>query len=1257
LTPAQIRHAYGLDQITGDGAGQTIAIIVPYDAPTIQADLKAFDKQFKLPDPPSFKKVAQDGSTNYPPRDPAGPGPGSWEVESSLDVEWAHVLAPKANILLVEAKTATIGDLIIGAVGYAKAQPGVVAVSMSFGTQTGDINGETTLDSVFTTPKGHSGVTFLAATGNSGAPGGWPAFSPNVVAVGGTTLTLDAMGNYLGEVGWSGSGGGVSALEAQPAYQKGVVTQSLTKRTIPDVSFDADPASGVPIYDSTDFGAATPWDTIGGTDLGAPCWAGIIADIDQLRATTGSPPLDGVTQTLPRIYQNPITDYHDILSGNNGVYNAQVGYDLVTGRGSPALPSFVTDTEGFLKIISSTPANGSTVVGTAPTDFSLTFSAAYRPGSVRANELKVNGIPADSFTLTSPTVVTFHYNTTPVTTQGIETMAVAAGLIRPLAADPPNLAFSASFRYDALLIGIDSTRPANGGLAIAPLTSLTAHFNEAFDPATIANSNLTLSQGSVSGFTIVDAQTVTYNLTGLTTPGTLQISMDAGAVTDSFGNPGVGYNGSLLLVNAPTAFPTPLLPVTPDGSLIYQGSTTGTITAGSVDAYSLKVAAGQTISVLVTPSNGLQAQVNLSGSTVTNVAASGASASPDHPAAIQPVGIATTDNYIIAVSGLDSTTGDYTIQVYLNAALASSIAVGSLNQTLTTSQNIDSSFTNLGTTAQRGAVVGTLMPGQFGPDGFGYTAISIAPQFVDISSTGKPILAGAGDAFVKLSSLSGFKFSFYGTTYTSVYVSSNGLITFGSGNPSFVNTNLATSPLQPAIAPFWGNLLIGGGFNSAVYWQVQGIGAAQRMIIQWNQCSFYAGNHTGRLTFEAILNADGSIIYNYNSLNSGDYGTGGAAVTVGTTDGIVGGNRLLITYDATTQLVAPGSSLEITTKPVATPGTNFTAYYAFTLFAGQTVSVAGAGQGGATISVGLLNPQGKSLAAGSPPGNGSTVDSAIDNFVATADGTYYATVTGASGSAYSLVVTAGADFGLETNGSFDTAQNITGTGGVLSKILPAGTQSDNWYSVNLAAGAQITLQAYVLGDSAGAEFNDSLTPQVELYDPSVALMAVSGIDPSTGLQTITSTAATDGTYLVHVFGVSATSGEYFLSLSTIPPLDSMTAVGSSFALAAAVGTSGAADMAGPPVPSVSSGSPANSTTATSGPAAVASSTSAQFASAASQRVTPGFAASPVTHAASSVVQNVHDLIFAQFGADGDWNGLRLPPIGSGKILPSVTLSR
>ncbi len=342
FTPAKLRHAYGIDQVTlgsvvGDGSGQTVAIIDAGDNPGFvsstdpnfaNSDLHKFDQQFGLPDPPSFIKLNQEGQQgNYPPPDIANFGP-----EIALDVEWVHAIAPKANIVLIETNDNFAQNLIVAGVSLARSLPQVSVVSMSF--LFGEFDGEQQFDPLFTTPSGHQGITFLASTGDTGAPGAYPAVSPNVVGVGGTSLFTDAAGNYVSETGWSGSGGGISQFEPQPAFQKGVVTQSTTMRTIPDVAFDADPATGVAIFDSTDFGASTPWDQIGGTSFACPAWAGIIAIADQDRAQLGLGTLDGATQTLPKLYSLPPSAFHDITTGNNG-FPAGPGYDLVTGIGTP----------------------------------------------------------------------------------------------------------------------------------------------------------------------------------------------------------------------------------------------------------------------------------------------------------------------------------------------------------------------------------------------------------------------------------------------------------------------------------------------------------------------------------------------------------------------------------------------------------------------------------------------------------------------------------------------------------------------------------------------------------------------------------------------------------------------------------------------------------------------------------------------------------------------------------------------------------
>src|SRR5437660_5892234 len=343
LMPSQIRHAYGFDQISYDGTGTTIAIVDAYDDPTIANDLHQFDLQFGLPDP-VFSKVNQSGGTSMPSAD------SGWASEIALDVEWSHTIAPAAKILLVEANDSSFNNLLT-AVRFAASQTGVVAVSMSWGG--GEFSSETSYDSSFVTPTGHTGVTFVASSGDSGAPPGYPAISPNVLAVGGTTLNVDSQGNWLSETGWSGSGGGISTVEAQPSYQKGVVTQSSTFRANPDVAYDADPNTGFPVYDSYNNGTSAPWSQFGGTSDAAPQWAAIIALADQGRVAAGLGTLDGRSQTLSMLYQISAGDYHDITSGqSNGrpVLSAGPNYDLVTGRGTPLANKIVADLVGAASV-------------------------------------------------------------------------------------------------------------------------------------------------------------------------------------------------------------------------------------------------------------------------------------------------------------------------------------------------------------------------------------------------------------------------------------------------------------------------------------------------------------------------------------------------------------------------------------------------------------------------------------------------------------------------------------------------------------------------------------------------------------------------------------------------------------------------------------------------------------------------------------------------------------------------------------------
>jgi len=356
-TPAQIQAGYGFGSsfngVPGDGRGETIAIVDAYDDPNIQADLTAFDAQFGLPNP-MFARVNQSGgTTSYPPADSSG----GWELEESLDVEWAHAMAPGANIILVEANSSGSNDLL-AAVSYAAANANVV--SMSWGGS--EYSTESSDDSYFN----QSGVAFVASSGDGGAPPIWPAVSPDVLAVGGTTLSLSASGAWLGETGWSGSGGGPSAYESQPPYQNGTVKQTSTARANPDVAYDADPNTGVAVYDSIPYeGTSYGWIQVGGTSAGAPQWSALLAIADQGRAAYGQQPLNNTNpqQVMDILYENP-ADFHDITTGmstGSPHYSAGPGYDYVTGLGSP-MASLVIGS-----FTSTTPASNDALVLTAPT--------------------------------------------------------------------------------------------------------------------------------------------------------------------------------------------------------------------------------------------------------------------------------------------------------------------------------------------------------------------------------------------------------------------------------------------------------------------------------------------------------------------------------------------------------------------------------------------------------------------------------------------------------------------------------------------------------------------------------------------------------------------------------------------------------------------------------------------------------------------------------------------------------------------------
>lgn len=403
-SPAQIRAAYGLPalppagtkltttQAAQLGAGQTIYIVNAYHNPNAAAELAAFNTKFGLP-----TCTTQTIAVNAALPLPAAPVTGcqfsvvyntaaatmtsvapaynsGWATEISLDVQWAHATAPLARIVLIEAPDASINSLV-GGIKLANAM-GPGAVSMSFGALEGTWT--STVDSAFS----GANMTYLAATGDSGAAVSWPAVSTKVVAVGGTSLTYTGTGTRS-ESAWSGTGGGTSLYTMRPAYQTTAVPGmgSYSGRAVADVAFNADPSTGQYVAVINPGSATVNWISAGGTSMSTPQWAGLIAIANAARslsgkAALGSPhaALYNQIATVPGTYASSFADITKGLNGTCAICSTKAGYDIPSGLGTPNITNLVNALAGATVTANPpvvTPASIKGQVGTA-----LTFTAS-----------------------------------------------------------------------------------------------------------------------------------------------------------------------------------------------------------------------------------------------------------------------------------------------------------------------------------------------------------------------------------------------------------------------------------------------------------------------------------------------------------------------------------------------------------------------------------------------------------------------------------------------------------------------------------------------------------------------------------------------------------------------------------------------------------------------------------------------------------------------------------------------------------------
>jgi len=318
--PRDLQKAYKLP--SGGGSGATIAIVDANDDPNAESDLAKYRSQYGLPACTRangcFKKIDQNGGTRYPAADPG------WAGEISLDLDMVSAVAPNAHIILVEADSDEMSDL--GAAVNQAVSQGAGYISNSYGGF--EDPSDTAADNNYFN---HPGVVITVSTGDSGYGVQYPAASPGVTAVGGTSLTKDSSSRGWSETVWGsssgedGTGSGCSQYESKPRWQK---DSGCFKRTVADVAAVADPNTGVAIYDSYQ---ANGWNVFGGTSAASPIIAGVYADAG--KPSSGSNPASfpyGHTSAL-----------NDVIFGTNGscspsyLCNARKGYDGPTGLGTP----------------------------------------------------------------------------------------------------------------------------------------------------------------------------------------------------------------------------------------------------------------------------------------------------------------------------------------------------------------------------------------------------------------------------------------------------------------------------------------------------------------------------------------------------------------------------------------------------------------------------------------------------------------------------------------------------------------------------------------------------------------------------------------------------------------------------------------------------------------------------------------------------------------------------------------------------------
>lgn len=833
--------------------------------------------------------------------------------------------------------------------------------------------------------------------------------------------------------------------------------------------------------------------TYAGTSQAAPHIAGVAVLAQQLADAAMGRRL--TNQEFADLLQDTAVVVNDGDDENDNVINTGADYFRVDMF---ALAEAI-EALGKIHVVSSSPAEDG-LVTTAPLQFVFDFSTDYSDASVQAADLTVNGVPADLVELTDDDTLTFTFLSSPVTTQGMQSMQIAAGAIEDESFEAIDQ-YDAVFRWDAVPMQVLSSTPTANSTATLPLTNIRLDLNEAYDVASLGVDDLALSRGSVVGFNMVDADTVEYTIAGLSAEGSLTARLVEGALQDVYGNPSQEFT-SVYTLDFDTVQLNDFAPATDSlGTLQREQLQEGSIqTSSDIDTFTVSLESQQSLTVFVDSEGSLRSRIrvfNPQGVLQFTAQAPG----PGALAYIQSFDISKGGVYSIQISSLSGSTGSYSLAVIVSGDVElEEIGVGS-NDTIGTAQNLNNSLVeldpNVSRTLIQGAVEGDVM--MVGPDAFGYEALVVPFEFDDISDTGTKIfdndVVGVDNATYQLSALhlDGFTFSFYGSVYTSAFISSNGSLNFFAPDTSPNNSDLTQSPFLPTIAVLWDDLFIDTTAESAVYWEVQGSGSNQQLVVQWNEVRFLGAGSGDTVTFQAVLSeSDNTIQLNYLDLDTAHPGSGGSSATVGIKDlnfQIPGqsDNRLLVSLDdGPNEFVDSGVSLKIGVGIVPEPEPD---YYSVTLAAGDYVSVVATSERRGTLSVELRDHMDMVLQSATSAVN---ADAVIDGYSIVTGGTYYVRVTGATATDYRMLVTRNASFDIEANDEVDTAQDITATGVAFGSVgygtsgsAAAGTPVVGPYDV-LASPISLGFAAdgSFVGSTLGARHNG-----VEYLDFGTALAA------------------------------------------------------------------------------------------------------------------------------------------------------------------------